>query len=175
MADYKAKLHEDITELQAETRRGELPRELRLIKIGELTESYYAKTGEIPDSVTLERLSDLCLYEELTDPNPDKMTTEEYPIMSEYQFDRRDNRESSVGDAIDNSAADGRKHIKPTRRTRTDYENRFVDKKAKVRNIDRKRGYNAFVNGKTEGLFTISVATGEKEVKSADVEREKEA
>jgi hypothetical protein len=169
----KTKLHEDITQLQQATKRGELPREVRLGNVEALVEDYYAKTGEMPDAIALERLSDLCLYEELTDPNPDKMTTEEYPIMSEYQFDRRDNRESSVGDAIDNSAADGRKHLKPTRRSRTDYENRFVDKKAKTRNIDRKREYNAFINGKKDGLFTISVATGEKEVKIADVEGEK--
>lgn len=144
MTNYKTKLHEDITELQAAAKRGELPREVRLVKIEALTEDYFANTGAFPDGATLERLADLCLYEELTDPNPDKMTDEEYPFMSEHQFDRRDNRESSVGDAIDNSAADGRKHTKPTRRTRTDYENRFVDKKAKIRNRDRKKRYVEF-------------------------------
>jgi hypothetical protein len=137
-------LNEEITKLQTATRRGELPRELRLVKIEQLTESYYAKTGEMPDGKQLEKLADLCLYEELTDSNPDKMTANEYPFMSEYQFDRRDSRESSVGEAIDNSAADGRKHYKPTRRTRSDYENRFVDKKAKARNKERKRTYAEF-------------------------------
>lgn len=137
-------LHEEITKMQMETKSGKIPRELRLVKIEQLTENYFAKTGETPDDKALERLANLCLYEELTDPNPDKMTVEEYPFMSEYQFDRRDSRESSVGDAIDNSAADGRKHSKPVRRTRTDYENRFVDKKAKVRNQDRKKRYAEF-------------------------------
>jgi hypothetical protein len=137
-------LHEEITKIQTATKRGELPRELRLVKIEQLTEDYYAKTGEMPDVNQLERLSDLCLYEELTDSNPDKMTANGYPFMSEYQFDRRDSRESSVGEAIDNSAADGRKHYKPTRRTRSDYENRFVDKKAKARNKERKKQYAEF-------------------------------
>lgn len=138
------RLHEAITQLQAATKRGELPRELRLAKIEELTEQYYAETGKIPDVASLERLADLCLHEELTDPNPDKMTKEGYPFMSEHQFDRRDSRESSVGDAIDNSAADGRRHHPPTKRTRSDYENRFVDKKAKIRNAERKKRYKEF-------------------------------
>jgi hypothetical protein len=144
MADYKAILHEEITEIQKATKRGELPREVRLVKIEELTEGYFAKTGEMPDGVALERLSDLCLYEELTNPNPDKMTAEEYPFMGEHQFDRRDKRESAVGSAIENSAADGRKHTTPTKRSRTDYENNFVDKKAKIRNKERKRAYHEF-------------------------------
>jgi hypothetical protein len=142
MEDYKAKLHEDITDLQKATKRGE--REVRLVKIENLVEGYFVKTGEWPDAVALERLADLCLHEELTDPNPDKMTDEEYPFMGEHQFDRRDNRESVVGSDIDNSPADGRKHLKPTRRTRTDYENKFVNKKAKIRNKERKKEYNEF-------------------------------
>jgi hypothetical protein len=142
--DYKAILHEDITELQKATKRGELPREVRLVKIEHLTEGYYAKTGEMPDGVALERLADLCLYEELTDPNIHKVAHNEYPFLSEHQFDRRDNRESAVGDALDNSASDGRRHTKPTRRSRSDYENRLVDKKAKIRNKERKKVYNEF-------------------------------
>jgi hypothetical protein len=144
MEDYKAKLHEDITQLQQATKRGECPREVRLVKIDKLTDEYFAKVGEWPDAVTLERLSDLCLYEELTDPNIHKVAHTEYPFLSEHQFDRRDSRESSVGDAIDNSASDGQKHARPTRRQRTDYENRFVDKKARIRNKERKKAYNDF-------------------------------
>jgi hypothetical protein len=156
MADYKTKLHEDITELQQATKRGEMPREVRLVKIEQLTEDYYAKAGEWPDSVALERLADLVLYEELTDTNPDKMTAEEYPFMGEHQFDRRDKRESAVGSAIDNSAADGRKHFRPTKRSRTDYENRFVDKKSKIRNKERKRAYNDFTKVQPVIAYKIS-------------------
>jgi hypothetical protein len=94
--------------------------------------------------VALERLADLCLYEELTDENIHKVAHTEYPFLSEHQFDRRDNRESSVGEAIDNSAADGGKHYKPTRRTRSDYENSFIDKKARIRNKERKKAYHDF-------------------------------
>lgn len=137
-------LQDEITKLQTATKRGELPREVRLVKIEQLTEEYFAKNGEMPDAKALERLADLCLYEELTDDNVHKVAHTEYPFLSEYQFDRRDSRESVVGEAIDNSAADGRKHYKPTRRTRSDYENRFVDKKVKTRNKERKRTYAEF-------------------------------
>jgi hypothetical protein len=144
MADYKAKLHEDITQLQTATKRGEMPREVRLGRIEELAEDYYAKAGEMPDSTALERMADLCLYEELTDTDRMKVRNNEYPILSEYQFDRRDNVVSVVGDDIENSPSDGRRHLKPTRRVRTDYENKFVNKKARIRNKDRKKAYHEF-------------------------------
>jgi hypothetical protein len=144
MTDYKAKLHEDITQLQTETRRGELPRELRLVKIEELTEEYFARAGEWPDSVALERLADLVLHEELTDTDRMKVRNNEYPFFSEHQLDRRDNVTSVVGDDIENSPSDGRRHLKPIRRARTDYENKFVNKKAKIRNKDRKKHYVEF-------------------------------
>jgi hypothetical protein len=144
MADYKTKLHEDITQLQTATKRGEMPREVRLGRIEELAEGYYVKAGEMPDSTALERMADLCLYEELTDTDRMKVRNNEYPILSEYQFDRRDNVVSVVGDDIENSPSDGRRHLKPTRRVRTDYENKFVNKKAGIRNKNRKKAYHEF-------------------------------
>jgi hypothetical protein len=144
MSDYKTQLHEDITKLQAETKRGELPREVRLVKIETLTEEYFAKASEMPDSVALERLADLCLYEELTDSNEHKISQTEYPFLSERQFDRRDSREVKSATGMDGNAADGRKHGVPTRRQRTEYENRLVDKKARIRNKERKKAYHDF-------------------------------
>lgn len=137
-------IHEEITKLQQATKRGELPRELRIVKIEQLTEDYYAIKGKMPDAVALERLSDLCLYEELTDPSLTKVQDEEYPFLSERQFDRRDSKEIATGKAMDMNAADGQKHGKPERRKRSGYENRFVDKKAKSRNQERKRKYTEF-------------------------------
>jgi hypothetical protein len=62
-----------------------------------LTEWYYEKTGEMPDGIALERMSDLCLYEDLNNPSLTKMQDEEYPIMSERQFDRRQSAEIATG------------------------------------------------------------------------------
>jgi hypothetical protein len=142
--DYKTQLHEAITELHATTKRGELPREVRLVRIEELTEEYFARTGELPDEKALERLADLCLYEELYNTSLTKMQDEEYPIMSERQFDRRQNAEFATGERLDQNAADGQGHAKPTRRNRSEYENRFVDKKARIRNKERKKRYAEF-------------------------------
>lgn len=144
MTDYKTKLHEDITELQQATKRGEMPREVRLVKIEALTESYYAETGEMPEAIALERLADLCLCEELTDNNEHKISQTEYPFLSERQFDRRDNREVKSAHGMDGNAADGQKHGMPTRRARTGYENMLVDRKARIRNKERKQQYNEF-------------------------------
>jgi hypothetical protein len=144
MATHKEELHEAITQLQQATKRGEMPREVRLGRIEELAEDYYAKAGEMPDSTALERMADLCLYEELTDTNEHKISQTEYPFLSERQFDRRDNREVKSTTGMDGNAADGQKHGVPTRRKRTDYENRFVDKKTRIRNKERKLTYVEF-------------------------------
>jgi hypothetical protein len=141
--DYKAILHEDITELQKATKRGELPREVRLVKIEHLTEGYYAKTGEMPDGVALERLANLCLHEELTDSHPDKVTRTEYPFFSEHQFDERHKSEASFKLA-EERGVDGRDHKPPIRRIRTKKDNSFVDKNAKIRNKERQRAYHEF-------------------------------
>jgi hypothetical protein len=144
MTDYKTQIHEDITLLQADTKRGELPREVRIEKINTLIENYFGKTGEMPDETALERLSDLILYEELTDSNEHKISQTEYPFLSERQFDRRDSREVKSKYDMDGNALDGRNHGMPTRRERTGYENRFIDKKAKIRNKERKKTYDQF-------------------------------
>lgn len=139
----KEQLHEAITQLQMDTKRGKLPRELRLVKIEQLTEDYYAKTGEMPDGVALERLADLCLYEELTDPNPDKVTKAEYPFLSEHQFEERYKAEVSEKVA-EEYGTDGRNHKPPLRRKRTKKDEKFIDKNAKIRNKERKRRYAEF-------------------------------
>lgn len=160
MIDYKTVLHEDITELQAATKRGEFPREFRIEKINQLTEDYFRLAGEMPDEVALERLTDLILYEELTDPNIHKVLQTEYPFLSERQFERRDNREIVAGENIENNATDGRDYTKQVRRKRSGYENRLVDKKARSENMERRLKYNAFIAGKTPGVFTVNIKDG---------------
>jgi hypothetical protein len=144
MTDYKTQLHEAITQLQQATKRGEMPRKERMGRIEALAEEYFAKAGEMLDAVALERMSDLCLWEELTDNNEHKTSQTEYPFLSERQYDRRDSREVKSKNDMDGNAVDGRKHGLPTRRERTAYENRFVDKKARIRNKERKREYQEF-------------------------------
>jgi hypothetical protein len=189
MEDYKSELHKKINALQSATKKGEIQRELRLVMIEQLTEEYFAKTGELPDAKALQRLEDLCIYEELTDSRPDKMTLEEYPIMSDYQLARRQHgmhRKKAKEDDLPvrmevplswaaNYGADGKNYSYPYRRERDDYENEWVNEMSRSRNEERNRKYKDFVVGKvvrgedgrfkrqySDGVFTVNVATGEK-------------
>lgn len=85
--DYKQKMIEYTEELErtaASTSRGQ-----RKQLIHELTNAYVKHVGKTPDGRLLERLANVLLHEELTDKRPDKMTLEEYPIMSDSQYERR--------------------------------------------------------------------------------------
>lgn len=164
-------LHEAITQLQAATKRGEMPREVRLVKIEELTEQYYAETGGMPDGTALERLADLCLYEELTDDNEHKVAHNEYPILSDTQIARRqegkharktDNPKIEVPLKVAESfGVDGRSHDIPSRRVRSERENRFVDKEAKIRNKQRKKAYEEFTKVQPVNAYNINETGGD--------------
>lgn len=104
--------------------------------ITEYTESY----GENPPTVTLDALADYVLYEEIHDPHPDKMTRNEYPIMSARQEGSRRDREYSISLA-DNYDTDGTNRAKPERRHRTAKEHRFVEKVSQSKNRMRNAQY----------------------------------
>src|SRR5690606_16579934 len=63
-----------------------------------LCEAHYAIIGDFPAESVLSRLAWYIVFDEMTDSHPDKMTREEYPIMSEHQTDTRQERERSVSD-----------------------------------------------------------------------------
>lgn len=138
--DYKAAFSAAVTDLIASNRANPIPRAERMRLIGALIDEYVASTGERPDGAELDRLADAMLHEELTDRHPDKVTREEYPIMSEQQLARRQNASAPLH-AAHYEATDGRNYRVPTRRKRSTYENMFVDKVAKIRNKERKRQY----------------------------------
>ena len=128
-ADYKSAFKRYVDELFARAKRGDLAdRAERMQLIDELIESYIAATGQRPDSVQLDRLATLCLREELTDRHPDKMSREEFPIMSDEQYVRRKtglNRKKDGRGIIETSfklaeeyGTDGRNYRKPKRKKR---------------------------------------------------------
>jgi hypothetical protein len=133
-------------------------RSLRMLIIENLTDCYVAATGERPEGAELERLTNAILHEELTDMHPDKITRNEYPFMSEWQFDGRHGNEYSdtLGEA---HGSDGRKHSKPTRRVRTGREHFAVNKHTKSRNVERKRKYREFT--KVQPVKHWNMNTGE--------------
>lgn len=161
----KEELHESITALYERTKAGDLVRSRRIVEIDKLTEVYFSKVEEKPDSIALERMANLLLYEDLTNPHPDKMAREEYPIMSESQREERVKSEAS-DKLAEEYGDDGRNYRIPNRRKRTSYESKFVDKIAKARNKEWRDCYKDFVNGKSSGQFTVNIATGTKTVRS---------
>ncbi|WP_232673915.1 hypothetical protein [Bacillus velezensis] len=157
----KTILHETITEMYTLTKAGKMTRRERIEAITALADAYYDSTGEQPELSALERMANLVLHEELSDAHPDKVTREEYPIMSETQFEERYKREASdkLAEEYDQT---GSYKGRPIRRPRSSYENKLLDKRAKARNEERRKRYSAFVNGKSNGQFTVNIATGEK-------------
>jgi hypothetical protein len=150
--------------LKRRTKAGELPREVRIAEIDRVTEEWFAKTGDMPDAKQIERLADLILHEELTDTHPDKMTTAEYPFMSEEQYARRtegrhvkkkNNRKEVGFSASHTVGTDGRNHAKPLRRVREDNENKYIDKVTKTRNKERRQTYNDFT--KVQPVITTNL------------------
>ncbi|WP_113755027.1 hypothetical protein [Bacillus pumilus] len=162
----KEELHEAITDLYERTKAGALEREERIAEIDGLLAAY----DGTPPKNALERLSDLILYEELSDARRNKMSAAEYPIMSENQENRRKDgrhvrkrpegsgREVSLREA---SSVDigGRNYRRPVRKI-------WSNKDVKSRNRKLRKRYNAFVSGKSSGQFTVNIATGIKTVRS---------
>ncbi|MFW0909634.1 hypothetical protein [Bacillus altitudinis] len=162
----KEELHEAITDIYERTKAGAIEREER---IGEI-EALLATYDGTPPANALERLSDLVLYEELSDMRRNKMTAEEYPIMSENQENRRKDarhvrkRPEGAGREVPLSEASsvdigGRNYRRPVRKI-------WSNKEVKSRNRALRKRYNDFVNGKSSGQFTVNIATGIKSVRS---------
>jgi hypothetical protein len=133
-------------------------RQLRIQIIENLTDCYFAATGEMPNAKQLERLADAILCEELTDQRRNKMQAVEYSFMSTWQLDARHEKEYAEVLA-DGHGADGRNYNRPTRRVRTGREHHAVNKQAKSRNDARKAKYREFT--KVQPIQRWNMWTGE--------------
>lgn len=69
----------------------------RIAEVSGWIDAYIDENGVRPPAHRLDELADYILYDELTDTHPDKMTREEYPIMSEWQRARRLRKRYLVG------------------------------------------------------------------------------
>ena len=125
-ANYKSGMEGYVQQLEQSA--GEFPRDARMQMVEGLTDAYVEQTGKTPDGPLLERLANVLLHEELSDKRADKMTLEEYPIMSDHQYDRRANglkRPRNTAGVTTKEvplkhakyyATDGRDYYVPTRR-----------------------------------------------------------
>ncbi|UNL92782.1 hypothetical protein CPY53_04065 [Paenibacillus polymyxa] len=128
--DYKVKFAEDVTKLIAEDIAD---RNERMAAVSALIEDYVMRYGEYPDTIQLERLTDYILREELTNTDRMKARNDEYPFLSERQFERRREREVPL-EVAEEYGADGRNYRVPKRRKRSIKELIFVDEHAKIHN-----------------------------------------
>ena len=70
----------------------------RVREANSLCEAHYTIIGDFPAESVLSRLAWYIVFDEMTDSHPDKMSREEYPIMSDSQYDVRTKRERSISD-----------------------------------------------------------------------------
>lgn len=197
MTNYKRRLELIIEQVRKDTKAGVLAREERLLIIDAASKEYayeHAKANDEakrkeaeraeregrkprelpfnpPDSSLLNELTDLAIYEELTDNASNKVARDEYPILSEIQLARRregvhektgktPKGEVSIG-AASTMATDGRNYRVPTRRKRTVNENLLSDQ-ARSRNKERRNKYEEFTKVQPVITYRIDVATGER-------------
>jgi hypothetical protein len=161
MSDYKTKFNEYVSGFVEAVREGAFEdRSERITAVELLVERYVTAHGERPDNGDIERLTNVILNEELTDKNTYKVSHEEYPILSNYQFDTRHQEETSLKQAEEYDTG-GVNRAKPVRRKRSKYENMTVDKYARARNKERRRRYREFT--KEQPVIIRKVAPAEIE------------
>lgn len=135
--DYQAAFSDEISYIIDQNIQD---RTKRIDVLRELIDSYVVNLENKPNGKQLEQLTDHILKEELTDPNPYKISHNMYPFMSDSQFDLRRNRETSLKIA-EETGTDGCNYRLPKRRQRTKYDNQYVDMIAKGRNQARQQQY----------------------------------
>lgn len=106
--------HNDITEQFKLFKRDKTDRSTRINFADQLVERYFSINDKIPPTNVLNRLATLILQDELADKYPDKMTKNEYPLLSDRQRDTRERDERSLYAAI-NVATDGLDYRTKTR------------------------------------------------------------
>jgi len=67
----------------------DLTHEDRVYCVSALTEEYVLEHGEQPSPALLDRLSDVIMHDDLTDPRPNKSRLVEYNVLSDNQYARR--------------------------------------------------------------------------------------
>lgn len=101
--NYNEELAQELAVLRDKTKRGMLPLVIRNPTLEGVTARYvdglesYMETRDNPpialrNADLLHKAADIVLYEELTWSHPDKMSILEYPVMSDFQTDVREEK-----------------------------------------------------------------------------------
>lgn len=95
---HTAQAHEYVTMLIDEAYAHETASQERVNKADALCEAHYAQVGQMPSEGVLNRLAWYIVFDEMTDDHPDKMSREEYPILSRGQLRRRNEKTVTLGE-----------------------------------------------------------------------------
>lgn len=83
----------------ANTKLEQAPKPEEIIKeVDEMIEQYYKVVGRFPKPRVLELLSNYILVNELKDKDVDKISNNDFPIMSETQLKRRGRKQTPMKD-----------------------------------------------------------------------------
>ena len=99
-------LHNAVSMEFTRFKREQTNRQDRIEVTEKLTEQYFSEHGEMPSASVLDRMATLILQDELADKHADKMTRNEYPLLSDRQRETRGRGERSLYAASD-VATDG--------------------------------------------------------------------
>lgn len=117
--------HNEVTAEFTRYKNEKTTREHRMSFADDLYERFFAENGDFRIATTvLDRLTTLILKDELSDTHPDKMSREDYPIMSARQEDTRRRKERSMSAAQD-IAISGIDYREQTRDSRRKYRESF--------------------------------------------------
>lgn len=97
VGDYKTRLGKEVTQIMAlKTEDGIPPSvEVRKAIINAVFDAFIEQTGKSPDGVQVQRLANWLLLEDLTNNHPDKVTREDYPVLTKRQLRTRYHREKA--------------------------------------------------------------------------------
>lgn len=92
---YKDVFEAKVNELLATKTSEGLPPDVawRIYASDVITSAYVEQTGKTPDGNQVQRLANWLLLEMLSDSHPDKVTREDYPVMTKKQLKTRYARE----------------------------------------------------------------------------------
>lgn len=91
----KERMTDRVNDLQALVRSGEVKTEEIIEEIQDIIDTYVDILGKRPDGTELTRMATLILHEDLSDKRSNKMSVEEFPVMSDDQLRVRYERETS--------------------------------------------------------------------------------
>ena len=121
--DYKVAFEQAVDELIT---HDELSQSERNLAVETLCEAYVVFIDERPNPYQLERLANYVLFETMKDTRKNKMKLDEYPVLTETQYNRRRKHEVDFDITIGRFDSDGVDRTLPKRKRRKYDDYKFI-------------------------------------------------